>query len=87
METLGSGGAPAKGQAFALGVDRSAIVQRVVSVKEARCLPRGAVVGDQHGGLTFTDAVAAVLEARSLAGWRELQTPSGENWTFIVIDR
>jgi crotonobetainyl-CoA:carnitine CoA-transferase CaiB-like acyl-CoA transferase len=73
--------------AFALGVDTRSIVTKLANVKEARALPPGAVVGDLHGGLTFTDAVAAVLESRSTGGWRELQVPSGEIWTVITLCR
>ena len=86
MEILGSG-ATGRRPAFALGVDGANIIRKIASAKEARSLPRGAVVGDQHGGLTFTDAVAAALEARSHGGWQELQTPTGETWTIIVVDR
>jgi hypothetical protein len=89
MQILGH---PTVGQAgvrpaFALGVDTSTIIRKVVSAKEARVLPLGSVVGDLHGGLTFTDAVAAVLETRSYGGWQEMQTPSGETWTIIVVNR
>ncbi len=71
----------------AVALDTSGIIQKVASVQEARLLPRGAIVGDRHGGLTFTDAVAAILESRSLSGWRELASPTGEIWTVIVVDR
>lgn len=73
--------------AFALGVDTASIVQKVTNAKEAGALPCGCVVGDQHGGLTFTDAVAAVLETRSIGGWQEMRMPSGEVWTVIVLNR
>ena len=73
--------------AFALGIDTTGIITRIASVKEARALPPGSIVGDLHGGLTFTDAVAAALEARSTGGWQETQAPSGEIWTTIVITR
>lgn len=73
--------------AFALGVDTSVIITELVSVKEARALPAGTVAGDRHGGLTFSDAVAAVLESRSVGGWREMHLPSGEIWTVIVVNR
>ncbi len=73
--------------AFALRVDLSDIIQKVSSVKEARALPGGTVIGDLHGGLTFTDAVAAALESRSVAGWQEFRTASGETWTIIVLNR
>jgi len=80
-------GGPAARSAAALSIDTTCIVQKLDSVKEARALPQGAVIGDQHGGLTFTDAVAAALEARSLGGWQELRVPSGEVWTIIVLNR
>jgi len=73
--------------ATALGVDTASIIQKVASVKEARALPPGSIVGDLHGGLTFTDAVAAALESRSTGGWQELQTPAGETWTVIIVNR
>ncbi len=81
--TTGSSNRPA----FGLAIDTTSIVTRIGSVKEARALPAGAVVGDLHGGLTFTDAVAAALEGRSSGGWQELQTPSGEIWTIIILSR
>jgi hypothetical protein len=90
METLGgnlSGSAPAKRLGFAVALDMAGIVQKVGSVKESAALPRGTVVGDRHGGLTFTDAVAAALETRSHGGWQEIETPSGEVWTVIVLNR
>jgi hypothetical protein len=73
--------------ALAPSLDVSSIVQKVCSVKEARALPRGSVVGDLHGGLTFTDAVATALESRSAGGWQELKTAVGETWTIIVLNR
>jgi hypothetical protein len=73
--------------AFALGIDTGCIITKVGSVKEARALPPGSIVGDLHGGLTFTDAVAAALEARSTGGWQEMQVPSGEIWTTIILNR
>lgn len=79
MQTLGlPGTAPA--------VDTAAIETRVAGVKEARALPAGCVVGDQHGGLTFSDAVAHVLEARSRNGWVEIQA-QGQVWTIIILTR
>jgi len=68
-------------------LDTSVIVVKVSSVKEARALPAGSVVGDRHGGLTFTDAVAAALESRSTGGWQETPAPGGEIWTVIVLNR
>ncbi len=78
-----TGGRPA----FALGVDTSTIITKVATAKEARALPRGSVIGDLHGGLTFSDSVAAALEARSIAGWQEINNPSNETWTIIVLNR
>ena len=80
-------GASENRPAFGLRIDTSRIVTKCASVREARSLPPGSVVGDLHGGLTFTDAVAAALEARSMGGWQELQLPSGEIWTIIVVNR
>jgi hypothetical protein len=73
--------------ALALGIDTESIITKCVSTKEARSLPSGSIIGDLHGGLTFTDAVAAALESRSLGGWQEIHTTAGETWTVIVIDR
>ena len=65
----------------------SPIIRTVLTPEEARSLPRGTVVGDVHGGLTFTDAVAAVLESRSQRGWYEAQGSDGNRWTVIVLNR
>jgi len=73
--------------AAALSVDTSRILQEVGSVTEARALPCGTVIGDRHGGLTFTDVVAAALEARSGGGWQEFRAADGETWTIIVLNR
>ncbi len=70
-----------------VAVDITSIVTRVTTVQEARALPSGVVVGDPHGGLTFTDAVAAALENRSLGGWQEIRTATGEVWTIISVSR
>ncbi len=90
MQTLGSTGgtAPEKRPGgFAVAFDAAGIVQKLSCVSEAAALPRGTVVGDRHGGLTFTDAVAAALESRSHGGWQEVETPGGETWTVIVLNR
>ena len=78
---------PASPQASAVAIDLATIVNHLNSVKEARALPCGTVVGDSQGGLTFSDAVASALEARSQTGWREVHTGSGETWTIILLDR
>lgn len=62
------------------------VITTVTSVAAARSLPAGTVVGDLYGGVTFDDSVAAVLEARSRRGWREVFS-TDECWTVIVIDR
>ena len=87
MQILGPATSAEHNPAFALGIDTSCVVNKVAGVKEARALPPGTVVGDLHGGLTFTDAVAAALESRSNTGWQELQTRSGEIWTIIILNR
>ena len=63
------------------------LITTVPTPAEARSLPRGSVVGDLHGGVTFSDAVAAVLEARSHQGWREVDSGVGSAWTVIVLNR
>src|SRR4051794_21763000 len=73
--------------AFGIAIDTGSIVTQLRSVKEARALPPGAIVGDLHGGLTFTDAVAAALESRSSGGWQELQTTDRQVWTIILLNR
>jgi hypothetical protein len=65
----------------------SNVITSVVSVEAARSLPQGSVVGDPHGGLTFNDAVASALEARSFGGWQEIETSPGTYWTVIVLNR
>ncbi len=87
MSGSGSSGAPGDRSASARALDISSIITSVASAKEARALPCGSVVGDLQGGLTFPDSVAAALEARSATGWQEIQTPSNETWTVIVLDR
>ena len=87
MQTLGPASSSANHPAFAVGIDTSSIVTRLESAKEARALPSGTIVGDLHGGLTFTDAVAAALESRSSGGWQEMQVPSGQIWTIIILNR
>ena len=89
MESQGSDFAAVSSNhaAFAASMDTASIITKLASVKEARALPPGAIVGDLHGGLTFTDAVAAALEARSSGGWREVQMPAGETWTLIILTR
>ena len=62
------------------------IICKVATTEMARKLPIGSIVGDHHGGVTFTDAVAAVLESRSHRGWKQLQLGS-ELWTLITLDR
>jgi hypothetical protein len=73
--------------AVAVGLDTTCIITKIANVKEARALPCGVLVGDPHGGLTFTDAVAAALETRAPGGWQEVRTSSGEIWTIIMVSR
>jgi hypothetical protein len=87
MQSLDSAFGSSGDRGLALALDTSSIVTKLTSVKEARSLPPGSIVGDLHGGLTFTDAVAATLESRSSGGWREIQAPSGEIWTIIILNR
>ena len=62
------------------------IITAVSTVAEARALPRGAVVGDLHGGVTFSDAVAEILERRSVYGWHEVAIEQTA-WTVIHLNR
>ena len=81
------GAGTARKPAFTLGVNMSNVIKSLASVEEARALPQGTVVGDPHGGLTFNDAIASALEARSLSGWQEIEVAPGERWTIIVLNR
>ena len=62
------------------------IIRTVSTPAEARALPRGAVVGDLNGGVTFSDAVAEILERRSVHGWREVAIEQ-TSWTVIQLNR
>jgi len=86
MESLGTI-ISASETGVALVLDTESIIKKIANAREARALPPGSVVGDLHGGLTFTDAVAAALEARSTGGWHELQTAAGDTWTLIILNR
>ena len=66
--------------------DFSKIITRVSCESEALALPTGTAVGDQWGGRSFTDNVAAVLESRSCGWWREIEEGQ-TRWTFIVLAR
>jgi hypothetical protein len=88
MEIEGETANASEGRAgLAVSIDISSIVQEIASIKDARALPVGSVIGDRYGGLTFTDAIAAALESRSLGGWQELRAQNGEIWTIIVLNR
>jgi hypothetical protein len=71
--------------AFAVQLDPTSFITKCATAEEARSLLAGSVVADRHGGLTFSDEVAAVLEARSYGGWREIEF-TGERWTIIFIN-
>lgn len=73
-------------RASGLAIDTESIVTKIATASEARALPEGSIVGDLHGGLTFTDAVAAALESRSHGGWQEVQASNGAIWTIIIIN-
>jgi len=89
MELTGntlSAGAALQGAA-STSLDMSNVITRVLTVDEARGLPKGALIGDTHGGLTFSDAVAYALEKRSNCGWFEMSAPDGSRWTVIRLNR
>lgn len=68
--------------------DHKAVITAVHSVEEARALPRGSVVGDLRGGVTFSDAVARVLEQRSAFGWTDVESnEAAQHWTVIYLNR
>ena len=68
--------------------DYKAVITAVRSVEEARALPRGSVVGDLRGGVTFSDAVARVLEQRSAFGWTDVASnEAAQHWTVIYLNR
>jgi hypothetical protein len=76
------------GSSARMQVDVSAVVTRVQSISEARSLPAGTVVGDMHGGVTFSDPVARELEKRSLYGWLDASSgTTDKHWTVIVLNR
>jgi hypothetical protein len=64
------------------------VITTVRTVEEARALPAGSLVGDDHGGVTFSDAVACVLEQRSACGWTDIELPNADDrWTVIYLNR
>ena len=71
----------------ATSLDMSDVITRVRTMEEARALPEGALIGDTHGGLTFSDAIAQALEERSNRGWFEIIGPDGVRWTVIRLNR
>lgn len=61
------------------------LVTHIQTASEARALPRGTTVGDRHGGCSFIDNIAVILESRSSRGWIEISI-GADCWTVIVID-
>jgi hypothetical protein len=57
-----------------------------VEPSEVENLPKGCVVGDQFGGRSFNDNVAAALERRSYLGWNDY-SEGDQTWTVIRIQR
>lgn len=69
-------------------IDLSVIITNVKTADDARALPAGTVVGDTHGGVTFSDAVASELEKRSHTGWCDVFSPADQaRWTVILLNR
>jgi hypothetical protein len=68
-----TGSISSQSSAFAVQLDATSFVTKCATAEEARNLTPGSIVGDRHGGLTFSDEVAAVFESRSLGGWREIE--------------
>ena len=67
-------------------LDFSKVITHISDASEAKALPCGVTIGDTCGGRSFNDNIAAVLEARSLGGWREIEQEQ-ERWTVIVLAR
>ncbi len=66
--------------------DNVQFIANINHAKEVDHLPKGAIVGDQVGGRSFSDNVAAALERRSYRGWRDVA--DGDSvWTVIVVER
>jgi hypothetical protein len=74
------------GDGAARALDLSVIITQVKTVQDARKLPVGTVVGDKHGGVTFSDVVAAELEKRSHSGWNDIAA-TNDRWTVIFLNR
>jgi len=62
------------------------IVTKVIEAAEVDNLPKGSLVGDQVGGRSFNDNVAAALERRSHIGWNDYRD-GDHTWTVIQIQR
>jgi hypothetical protein len=74
-------------QTEAHDLDYNRVITAVRNVEEARALPPGSLVGDSHGGVTFSDAVAWVLEQRSIGGWNDVPARNAPRWTVIYLNR
>ncbi len=61
------------------------IVMTLTQASDVKSLPKGTVVGDVHGGRSFSDNVAVALERRSHCGWRDCME-EGQRWTLIELD-
>jgi hypothetical protein len=66
--------------------DLSSLVTQVADATQVRELPKGSIVGDQVGGRSFTDNIAAALERRSNGGWQDLDN-GDQRWTVIRIEK
>jgi hypothetical protein len=76
------------GSGAGMQIDLSVIITNVKTADDARALPAGTVVGDTHGGVTFSDAVASELEKRSHTGWCDVFSPADQaRWTVILLNR
>lgn len=65
-------------------IEAREIVTVLTEAQAVKQLPKGAIVGDQVGGRSFNDNVAAALERRSYHGWSDF-CEGDERWTLIVI--
>ncbi len=67
-------------------MEENEVVTFLSEASEVNGLPKGAIVGDNCGGRSFNDNIAAALERRSCSGWQDVDK-SGQQWTLIMIER
>ena len=66
--------------------DFTSLVTQIADTAEVNDLPKGSIVGDQFGGRSFNDTVAAALERRSQGGWQDI-VDGQQCWTVICVEK